>query len=530
MIGVFKKKTELPEYLAHYGMHRAPFSAAVENDMYYAEPTRKQRLDILLHLAQNTNELLVLTGEQGMGKTMFLSQFVVNTGEHWKVCQVEGHKMMTEEQFLQRVYLGFDIAHASVHKSTMLANLKKRLDSLLQQALPVILLVDDAHLFSTKVLSLILEIASIRNIKTGNSVRVILFSEPQIKIILAEPELDEKHKLIVRKIDLPPLDEIHTGNYLHHRLSQAGMEAERFLTKPTIHKIFKQSKGIPAAINEAADKLLFETTPIIRRTSNVQAKQKVSVGKYIAIIIVLAAVSAAIYIYRDVLVGLIKNAGVSVNHTELTEEKSTEEKSTEEKSAAKTITSPETITPLKLPALNSNTTTDSTSTESTTTDSTDPMQSLKEELSNKTVEQSTEQKPPEAVMQDKTEQTRSATAQPSETIPTENLPASSKSNNRLKNARWILQQNPEHYTLQLVTGHQRTTIDNFITKYQLQPQQLAYFYSTRNEKQWHNLIYKVYPDRKTAHSAIKQLPPQLASVKPWIRQIASIQSEISKAQ
>ena len=76
MIGVFKKKTELPEYLAHYGMHRAPFSAAVENDMYYVEPTRKQRLDILLHLAQNTNELLVLAPAKSLKEQTLLSQII----------------------------------------------------------------------------------------------------------------------------------------------------------------------------------------------------------------------------------------------------------------------------------------------------------------------------------------------------------------------------------------------------------------------------------------------------------------------
>ena len=90
MIGVFKKKPELPEYLAHYGMHRAPFSAAIENDMYYVEPTRKQRLDVLLHLTQYTNELLVVTGEQGMGKTMScssLSIVLANTGKS-ALCKV----------------------------------------------------------------------------------------------------------------------------------------------------------------------------------------------------------------------------------------------------------------------------------------------------------------------------------------------------------------------------------------------------------------------------------------------------------
>ena len=498
MIGVFKKKTELPEYLAHYGMHRAPFSPAAEDDMYYVEPTRKQRLDILLHLAQNTNELLVVTGEQGMGKTMFLSQFMNNTGEHWKVCQVEGHKMMSEEQFLQQVYMGFGIAHASLHKSTMLANLKKRLDSLLQQALPVILLVDDAHLFSTKVLSLILELASIKNLKTGSSVRVILFSEPQIKVILAEPELDEKHKLIVRKIDLPPLDEAHTGNYLHHRLSQAGMEVERFLTKPTIHKIYKQSNGIPAAINEAADKLLFETTPIIRRTSNVQAEKKVAVAKYVVLFIIFTALVATIYVFQDEIKKLILVSGDTHQHTPTTEE--------------------ETITPLTLPGQNS------------ATDQADPMQSLKDELSDNDEEQSPQAQITDSISENITEQEKTASDLPTDNNVVVTKPTRSNTGHLLKDKQWILQQNPEHYTLQLVTGHQRTTIDNFIKKYQLEPQQLAYFFSTRNEKQWHNLTFGIYPDRKTVNSAIKQLPAQLANVKPWIRQLASIQSEIKQTQ
>jgi DamX protein len=504
VIGVFKKKTELPEYLAHYGMHRAPFSSAAEDDMYYTDPTRQQRLDVLLHLAQNSNELLVVTGEQGMGKTMFLRQFVNNTGEHWKVCQLDGHKMMTEEQFLQRIYMGFEIAYASTHKNTMLANLKKRLDSLLQQALPVILLVDNAHLFPTKVLSLILEIASIKNLKTGNSVRVILFSEPQIKIILAEPELDEKHKLIVRKIDLPPLDETHTGNYLHHRLSQAGMEAERFLTKPTIHKIFKQSNGIPAEINAAADKLLFETTPIIRRTSNVRANQGASTGKIIFFIIAIVVIVATLFFFQDDLQELINDTKVDLSDTKQVTDK----------------TADETITQLTLPAL-----------DSTTVESADPMQSLKEELADIPVDKPDQPGQPktEVAIQGEQDQPTKLTKVKDTEIKEKN-PVTEQHNQKIKDATWLLQQNPENYTLQLVTGHKQSTIDKFIAKYQLKPQQLCYFFSTRNEKHWHNLIYGIYPNRKTANSAIQQLPSQLASVKPWIRQIRSIQSEINQSQ
>ena len=331
-----------------------------------------------------------------------------------------------------------------------------------------------------------------------------MFSEPQIKIILAEPELDEKHKLIVRKIDLPPLDEAHTGNYLHHRLSQAGMEAERFLTKPTIHKIFKQSNGIPAEINAAADKLLFETTPIIRRTSNVRANQGASTGKIIFFIIAIVVIVAALFFFQDDLQELINDTKVDLSDTKQVTDK----------------TADETITPLTLPAL-----------DSTSFESADPMQSLKEELADIPVVKPDQPRQPhtEVAIQGEQDQPTKLT-KVKDTEIKENKPVTEQHDQKIKDATWLLQQNPEHYTLQLVTGHQQTTIDKFIAKYQLKPQQLCYFFSTRNEKHWHNLIFGIYPNRKTANSAIQQLPSQLASVKPWIRQIRSIQSEINQSQ
>ena len=519
-MGAFKKKTELPEYLAHYGMNRAPFSTAVENDMYYAEPARKQRLDILLHLAHNTNELLLVTGGQGMGKTMFLQQFINSASEHWKICKMEGHKMMTEEQFLQRVYMGFGIAHASIHKNSMLANLKKRLDSQLQQALPVILLVDNAHLFSTKILSLILELASVRNVTSGTSIRVILFSEPHIKVVLAEPELNEKHRLIVRKIDLPPFDESQTGNYLHHRLSLAGMATDQFLTQPTIRKIHKQSNGVPARMNEAADKLLFETTPIIRRTSSIQAQKQFAGRKYIAVVLLLGIATAA-YLLQDYFKTLIGDTNETADTAQPLD-----------KPAATTIT------PLKLPDLSASAESkpDNMSYEKKTASPAEPadhMQSLKEVQSNKNTElqaaQPSQQAPsPAADQLPPTAATAVATtaAQPD----VNNQIAKPGGATRLKDAAWVMQQKPESFTLQLVSAHQHATIGRFIHKHRLQPQKAAYFYSLRNEKNWHNLIYGVYPDRKSVNAALTQLPAGLAGVKPWVRQFRGIQAEIVPPQ
>jgi general secretion pathway protein A len=501
VIGVFKKKADLPEYLAHYGMHRPPFSETPEDDMYYSEPTRKQRLDILLHLTQYTHELLVVTGEKGMGKTMFMREFINNAGDHWKICQIDSHPMMTDEQFLQRVNMGYGISTTGNNKLSMLSGLKKHLDGLLQQALPVILLIDDAHLFPTHILRLILEIAALKNPISNCSVRVILFSEPQIKITLAEPELDQKHKLIVRKIDLPPLNEAHTGYYLQHRLSQAGMHVEQFLTKPTIAKIYKRSHGIPQKINEAADKLLFETTPIIRRTSHVAAQQKKMAGsKYMVmtmVVLAMAGLYGVHYFFKD------KDRG---KQTHVVNENSEQ-----------------TVKPVKLPPLAKDKVPDrdNKSTPAKATDTTDTIgasQSQPVVVAAKTSEQ------PHAQM---ATQTPAATPNEDDQKSTLSLPATES---RLKDANWIMRQDANNYTLQLVTGHRQSTIENFIKKYRLDNQELSYYYSRRNGKGWHNLTYGIYPDRQTANNAIDLLPSGLAKEKPWIRQMRTIQSEIVQSQ
>lgn len=495
MIGVFKKKDYLPEYLSHYGMHRAPFSSEIEDDMFYSDPIREQRLNVLFHLTQNTNELLVLIGEEGIGKTTFVDQFRRNAAEHWRLCFIDGDKTMSEEHFLQLVCKGFKIDQTSTHKGTMLSNLRKRLETMLEEAIPVILVIDNAHLFSTKVLALVIEIASIKNTKTAGSVRVILAAEPHIKILLAEPELDDTHDLIIRKIDLPPLDESHTGDYLHHRLTQAGMKVEQFLTKSTIHKIYKKSGGVPKKINEAADKLLFDTTPIIRRTSHVKSTQQSSGRrKIIFLILLLVIISIALLLYF----------GLPDKYVETSVDEHTGK----------------TTTTLKLPPVNkTNVTNELIYSGNVGDEPADPMQSLKEELADSI---------PATTTENETSNAENPDIEKSQTQPgteTNTPPPEKSSTPQLKDNLWVLAQKETEYTLQLVAGHQKQTITNFIEKYQL-GNDLIYFSSKRKGKIWHNLSYGLYPDRQSANNAIKSLPTDLVQIKPWIRKLENIQEEV----
>jgi septal ring-binding cell division protein DamX len=94
---------------------------------------------------------------------------------------------------------------------------------------------------------------------------------------------------------------------------------------------------------------------------------------------------------------------------------------------------------------------------------------------------------------------------------------------------WILNQNPRHYTLQVVAGQNVKTIEEFIEEHQVKDN-IALYKSVRKGNPWYGLILGNYDNKAQAVAAVSQLPKKIQREKPWIRDIKGIQSDIRKAQ
>lgn len=102
---------------------------------------------------------------------------------------------------------------------------------------------------------------------------------------------------------------------------------------------------------------------------------------------------------------------------------------------------------------------------------------------------------------------------------------SSRQHNGVYGQNWIKQQNENHFTLQLLSTHQKSTLPNYLKKFALK-NDAAIFKSKRNNKEWFTLVYGQYPTKSAAQNAAKQLPKGVA--KPWIRSFASILPSLNK--
>ncbi len=91
---------------------------------------------------------------------------------------------------------------------------------------------------------------------------------------------------------------------------------------------------------------------------------------------------------------------------------------------------------------------------------------------------------------------------------------------------WMWDQDPRHYTLQLLGTRSQASVRAYIRAHRLTGK-VVYFKTQHDGRDWYSLVYGVYRDRKQALQASTRLPARLRQSHPWPRSFAGIQAVLS---
>ena len=547
--GTQKQQAAASPYLAFYGLAREPFAAAIEFDLFYLEPTRAQRLDILHHLTQYNDELLLVTGPEGSGKSTLLQQYIARAPETWEVMRIEAGGGIDERNLIQQIYHQLELNFRGATHPELLEQLEYHLDSLLHNARQGVLLVDDAHQLTITALQRILQLASLRSFTDKPLLRVILFGEPGLEEKLDDPLLAQFAGTPHRIIDLPPFDEEHSTHYLLHRLSAARFVAGEPFTEGALHKLHKQSEGWPGRLNSLAHQLLMDSLPGSERPSELPGisdrdlyKPKRLVGVSLIIVILLT------FIVWDVIGDLFD--------TPFDAETATAEPPAEKSAAPATppTTTERNQQTLAIPAQKND---DVPASAPRPTSLDEAIATITGDIA---LEKAPDQpphphrphpiggkpQPMETPTPKKTTRQEADTPAPRDSPPANNESAkappakapkpdtdtpSGKQWQPLPNwvpehrNQWLLLRNPQHFTLQLIAGEHLDTLRKFIQRHKLK-QHLAVYRSQRKGKPWYALVYGEYANKQQAIDARSRMPRTLRKQKPWIRRFGDIQQAL----
>ena len=244
-------------YLDYYGLREPPFS--ITPDPRFVFLSERHR-DALAHLLYGVGQgggggFVQLTGEVGTGKTTLCRLLLEQLPDNTRVALVLNPKLSPIElleTICEELHLSIEARRGSL--KGLVDALNTYLLESYSQGLRVVLIVDEAQNLSFDALE---QVRLLTNLETPTQklLQIILLGQPELREMLARPELRQLAQRITARYHLTPLDEDETESYLRHRLAVAGSTRFPF-TKLAVRKLHDHSGGVPRLINVVADRAL----------------------------------------------------------------------------------------------------------------------------------------------------------------------------------------------------------------------------------------------------------------------------------
>lgn len=245
-----------PDYVAAFGLDMDPFRDSLEDRFFYADPALMQRLDLLQHLTQFSDQLLYVRGAEGAGKTTLLRQLKLRAAEHWRLCHLDGARLTAPAELYVELSRCFPETHSenTEHFGT---DLLHHCLGLQQNGQLAVVLVDAAEQLPQAVLEALLGLGSNPG-ETLKALRILLFGTPELLPSLQALGLNSPTRPLLHTLDLPAFDEQQSAAYLMYRLAIAGYSGDSPFSSTEVRGMHKAAAGLPGGLNHLARTTLIE--------------------------------------------------------------------------------------------------------------------------------------------------------------------------------------------------------------------------------------------------------------------------------
>lgn len=242
-------------YLEHFGIREAPFSLTPDTSYFFASPSHQAALNTLLVALRMGEGFIKVVGEVGTGKTLLCRKLLKILGEKYITAYI-ADPYLTPVQLRMTLAneLGVEMAPGAGQRQINQV-IHERLLELSETGKRVVLILDEAQALPNESLEALRLLTNLETEKR-KLLQIAIFGQPELDQRLAEPGMRQLRQRITFSHRLEIIDYDCLGDYVYHRLCQAGYQGRQPFTPKALKLLYRASHGVPRLINVLSHKSL----------------------------------------------------------------------------------------------------------------------------------------------------------------------------------------------------------------------------------------------------------------------------------
>ncbi len=243
-------------YESFFQLSGKPFDLVPNPASLFLSSAHRKALNYLTYGIRQQSGFILLTGEVGTGKTTLIRRLIKSQLTDVTLSKIFNTKV-SSQQLLEMILEDFGVHPAAKDKPSLLRDLNDFLIEQYAQGRQCVLIVDEAQNLTHELLEEVRLLSNLEN-DQHKLLRIILAGQPELKALLASPELLQLRQRIQVSCHIPPLPQEEVSDYVLHRLEVAGNREAATFGEGTFEAIHRYTKGVPRLINILCDYLFLD--------------------------------------------------------------------------------------------------------------------------------------------------------------------------------------------------------------------------------------------------------------------------------
>lgn len=242
-------------YEAFFRLAERPFAATPSSERYFPATSIEQAHKLLHRAIDRAEGAGILVGPAGTGKTLLLHVLADELQGRFSPVLLSSGRLTTVRALLQGILFHLNRPYKQMDENELRLALVEHLASAQMQNEGLLLLLDEAHAMSLRLLD---EVRMITNLAHEGQprVRVVLAGNPRLEERFASPRLESFSQRLAARCYLEVFSREETRAYLEWQIKTVGGNAAKLFSEDAYSVAHRATDGIPRLLNQVCDHAL----------------------------------------------------------------------------------------------------------------------------------------------------------------------------------------------------------------------------------------------------------------------------------